>query len=104
MPSAKTKRSTAAWLLKASRLLKSLAHPVRLSILQTLLRDGEMNVTQIVVSQKGMASQSQVSQFLARMRREDLVQARRDGITVYYRVRSRDVQKLLEAVGGITFH
>lgn len=79
-------------------LLKQLAHSVRLSILCNLLHKGEMSVTDIVEAEGGAAGQSQISQFLSRMRSEGLVKARREAQTVYYTIESAKVKKVVEAL------
>lgn len=79
-------------------LLKQLAHPVRLSILCNLVHKGEMSVTEIVEAEEGAASQSQISQFLGKMRSEGLVETRREAQTVYYRIASPKVKRVVEAL------
>jgi DNA-binding transcriptional ArsR family regulator len=77
---------------EVSAMLKSLAHPVRLKVLCFLI-EGEKSVNDIVdfcgVSQSG------VSQFLGRMKREGLVQARKEGSFVYYEIADRRLVKLM---------
>ena len=67
----------------ATALLKALANPQRLRILCQLVT-GEKTVSQLMdmVSMR----QAAVSQQLQRLRAENLVQARRDGRNVYYRL------------------
>lgn len=82
----------------ATALLKLLSHPVRLSILCNLLHKGEMSVGEIVAAEGGAAGQSQISQFLAKMRSEDLVECRKEAQTVYYRIKSPEAKKVVAAV------
>lgn len=82
-------------------LLKQLAHPVRLSILCNLLHQGEMSVTEIVQAENGSASQSQISQFLGKMRSENLVSYRKDGQNVIYRIASPKAEKVVQALYDI---
>lgn len=86
---------------KATVLLKLLSHPVRLSILCNLLHHGEMSVGDIVTAEGGAAGQSQISQFLAKMRAEQLVKSRKDGQTVYYRIKSPEAEKVVTALYDI---
>ena len=67
----------------AARFLKSLAHPGRLRVLCGLM-PGEMPVA--AIEEKVGASQSAVSQHLARLREEGLVSCRRDGRQMLYSV------------------
>lgn len=64
-------------------LLKALAHPARLRIL-SVLREGELCVCQ-VQSLLGLAA-STVSEHLHELRREGLLEERKDGRWVYYRL------------------
>ncbi len=86
---------------KAIALLKLLSHPVRLSILCNLVHEGEMSVTEIVAAEAGAASQSQISQFLGKMREEGLVKCRREAQTIYYQIKSTETKKLVHALYDI---
>src|SRR4051794_39917131 len=78
--------------LKAE-FFRALGHPVRIRLLQ-LLRDGERTVGAL---QAALALDSSgVSQQLAALRKQGLVEARRDGTNVYYRVKDRRTLELLE--------
>lgn len=79
-------------------LLKQLSHPVRLSILCNLLHRGEMSVGEIVAAEGGAAGQSQISQFLGKMRGDGLVSTRKEAQTVYYKIASRQAEKVVEAL------
>ena len=65
----------------ASEFLKALSHEARLVIL-CLLTEGEKSVTEI--EQLLKLRQPAVSQQLARLRADDLVETRRDGKNIYY--------------------
>jgi ArsR family transcriptional regulator len=82
----------------AARLLKQLAHPRRLQLL-CRLADGEKTVGQL----KNLCgvSQSQLSQFLGRMKSEGLVAARRDGRFSAYRIQDPRLLRLMRALHGI---
>lgn len=82
-------------------LLKLLSHPVRLSILCNLLHNGEMSVTEIVEAEAGAAGQSQISQFLGKMRSEGLVKSRKEGQTVFYKIDSPQAKKVVQALYDI---
>jgi DNA-binding transcriptional ArsR family regulator len=83
---------------QAVSLLKLLSHPVRLSILCNLIHNGEMSVTEIVAAEEGTAGQSQISQFLAKMRSEGLVKTRKQAQTVYYEIDSSHAKRLVQAL------
>lgn len=79
-------------LLEAVDMLKLLANPHRLAIL-CHLGEREMSVTEIT-SLVGL-SQSALSQHLAKLREQELVQTRRDQQTIYYSLRSKEVQSII---------
>jgi ArsR family transcriptional regulator len=79
-------------------LLKNLAHPLRLQLL-CYLAAGEKSVGDLEALSS--ASQSLVSQYLARMRRENLVQCRKDGKFVWYSVADPKVLQLIRALHRI---
>lgn len=67
----------------AAGLLKALANSNRLMLL-CMLVEGERSVSDL--NQDIWLSQSALSQHLARLRQEGLVETRRDGQTIYYRI------------------
>lgn len=73
-------------------LFKALAHPARIRILE-LLRDGEKSVTELQLA-LGVEG-STVSQQLAILRMTSLVDTRKAGNSIYYRLRDRRVNDLL---------
>src|SRR5262244_767356 len=79
----------------ASEFLKALAHPTRLLIL-SILCEGERSVTEL--EQLLALRQPTVSQQLARLRADGLVNARRDGKTIYYSLASDDVRVIIDAL------
>lgn len=79
----------------ASDFLKALAHPSRLRIL-CILCDGERSVTEL--EQLLALRQPTVSQQLARLRADGVVQARRQGKTIYYSLGSKDVRTIVETL------
>ena len=84
----------------AAHFLKNLAHPVRLSILCELMHRGETSVGELVASQK-LVSQSQVSQFLAKMKSEGLITSRKEAQFVHYSIKSEAVKKLIQSLDKI---
>lgn len=80
---------------QASEFLKALSHETRLIIL-CLLMDGEKSVTEI--EQLLKLRQPAVSQQLARLRADDLVETRRDGKSIYYSLARPEVRGVIEAL------
>ncbi|MBT4618993.1 MAG: winged helix-turn-helix transcriptional regulator [Gammaproteobacteria bacterium] len=80
---------------RASDMLKLLGHPHRLMVLCEL-KMGEKSVSEL--ASKVGVSQSPLSQHLARMRYEDVVETRRDGQTVYYSLKEGEASLLIESL------
>ena len=80
---------------RASALLKTLGHSGRLMILCNLA-EGERAVGDLAAQLQ--MSQSSLSQHLARMRREGLVEARRESQTIYYTLRDGEVRNVIAAL------
>ncbi|WP_421694070.1 ArsR/SmtB family transcription factor [Aestuariivirga sp.] len=80
---------------RATDMLKALSHEGRLLIL-CLLNDGEKSVSEIEDVMD--MPQAAVSQQLARLRLDGLVNARRDGRSIYYSIASRDVTKVISTL------
>lgn len=84
---------------EAASLLKTLANEKRLMILCKILERGEMSV--MPLCEEVELSQSALSQHLAKMREEGIVDFRRDGQTIYYRVANPDVNRILKTLKSI---
>ena len=72
---------------------KALSHPVRIKILH-FLKGGEKCVCKIVPYLKG--EQSNVSRHLAALKRAGILSSRKEGVSVYYRVRDEKVYRILD--------
>jgi DNA-binding transcriptional ArsR family regulator len=83
---------------KASDLLKALSHESRLLIL-CLLAEGEKSVSELEEIMK--MPQAAVSQQLARLRFDRLVNTRRDGRVIYYSIASHEVSSVVETLYGL---
>lgn len=81
-----------------SGILKSLSHPVRLKVLCALI-DGERSVGDL--TEFCGISQSAMSQFLNRMKAEQIVVSMRDHNFVYYRIADKKLLQLLKALKEI---
>lgn len=80
---------------EASEFLKALSHEARLVIL-CLLVEGEKSVAEI--EEMLSLRQPAVSQQLARLRADDLVQTRRDGKNIYYSLARPEVSDIIAAL------
>lgn len=81
-----------------AEFFKALGHPTRISILE-LLRSGEMSVNELQT--KLEIESSGVSQQLAVLRNRNIVEARKEGTSAYYRVRDPQVYELLDVARRI---
>ena len=86
---------------EVSALLRSLSHPQRLLILGHLTK-GERSVSEL--QDLCGISQSQLSQFLARMKAEGLVSCSRKGRFQVYAAADKRVARLIEALQAIYCH
>lgn len=83
---------------EASQLLKALANENRLMILCSLAQ-GELNVSEL--NDRLELSQSALSQHLAWLRREELVNTRRDAQTIYYSLHGTKAKEVIEVLQSI---
>jgi DNA-binding transcriptional ArsR family regulator len=83
---------------KASNFLKAISHENRLLLL-CLLAERERSVSELenILSLR----QSAVSQQLARLRYDGMVETRRDGKTIYYSLASDDVRSVISVIYDI---
>lgn len=84
-------RSDRVYVVKA-QLFRVLGHPVRIRILE-LLNDGERSVGDLRAALN--LDSSGTSQHLAALRQQGLLESRRAGTSVYYRIRDPRVSQLL---------
>ena len=84
---------------EATQLLKMLANETRLLVLCFLAVRGEMTVGELVDVAK--LSQSALSQHLAKLRADGLVEFRRTSQTLHYRVADARALRLLQALKDI---
>lgn len=77
-----------------AELLKALAHPVRLCIVQGLLDTGGCNVSKI----QGCVNvpQSTVSQHLAKLKSAGIIRGRRFGLEIEYQVVNKQAKEIVE--------
>ncbi len=81
--------------LAAEGLLKSLANGHRLMVLCHLV-NGEMSVGDL--EKKLEVSQSSLSQHLARLRGQGIVEYRKEGTTVFYRIADEKALRILDTL------
>jgi len=93
----RTRRRIPAELLDtAASVMRAISHPIRLRILEVLEDGREENVSTLCA--EAGAAQPTVSQQLARMRLEGVLEARREGTQVFYRVARPEVLGVLDCI------
>jgi len=78
---------------------QALSHPTRIEILQLLKNKGEMCVCDIVEELK--KDQSNISRHLNALRTVGVVELRGEGVRSFYKVKHKDVDKILDIVKSI---
>ncbi|MBP1755729.1 MAG: ArsR family transcriptional regulator [Firmicutes bacterium] len=79
---------------ETAELLKTIAHPVRICIIRGLLKKGECNVTYM---QSCLGTpQSTVSQHIQKLKAAGIIEGRRNGLEIYYRVKNEKVAMLIK--------
>lgn len=83
---------------QVARILNCLASPARLMIICSLI-DGEKNVTQF--AEILGTTMGNISQHLRMLESNGIIEGRREGNKVYYRIISRDVVRLIKEIKKI---
>jgi DNA-binding transcriptional ArsR family regulator len=78
-----------------SDFLKAIAQPTRLKILY-FLKDGEKCACEIIPKMK--EDQSNISRHLTHMRDMGILESRKEGVSVYYKIKDKRVFTLLSLV------
>ena len=83
-----------------AELCKTLAHPIRLEILN-LLRDGEKSVGELAAATG--VRQATVSQHLAVLRQRAVVTTKKDGSSIFYRIANPRIIEACDIIRGVLF-
>lgn len=81
---------------KAAYILKTIAHPTRLAVIQLLDKNGKMGVNEIC--KKLQCEQSLISHHLSNMRIKGLLSAQREGTSVFYSLKEKELLKIMSAI------
>ncbi len=81
-----------------ARLLKVLAHPVKLEILQYLGKHGPMDVTSLCKCIGAECEISMMSHHLAKMKDNGILTSEKNGKQVFYSIADNSVLKLLSCL------
>ncbi len=80
----------------AAYILKTVAHPLRLAVIDLLAINDRMSVNEICEALS--AEQSSVSHHLSNMKIKGLLKAEKQGVQVFYSLKERDLIKLLDCM------
>jgi DNA-binding transcriptional ArsR family regulator len=81
---------------KAAFILKAVAHPIRLAVIQLLDNDNELTVNEIgeILS----CEQSLLSHHLINLKLRGILKSKKDGLNVFYSLKAQEVTKLLACI------
>ena len=82
-----------------ARTAKAIAHPTRIELLE-LIAQGDVSVD--TLAQRGATSVTNASAHLQILRRARLVETRREGTRVFYRLASEDVVQLISTLRDVS--
>lgn len=83
-------------LTKAAYIMKTIAHPKRLAIIQLL--DHKPGLTVNEICRLLNCEQSLISHHLSNMRLKGLLQANRNGTSMHYLLKEKDIAKLIAVI------
>ncbi len=81
---------------KAAYILKAVAHPTRLAIIQLL--DIQDNLTVNEICETLNCEQSLISHHLINMKLRGILKSHKDGLNVYYSLKEHEITKLLSCI------
>jgi len=79
-----------------AEILKVLAHPIRLCIVKNLLDQGQSNVGHMHTCLE--VPQSTVSQHLQKLRAAGIIEGKRNGLEVNYKIKNQQIGKLIDSI------
>ncbi len=82
---------------KMSDILKSIAHPIRLEIIELLEEYGTLGVTEI--QQKLTIEQSLLSHHLTKMKDKGILCSKREGKNLYYSISLTHIEGIFDCMG-----
>ncbi|MBN2258922.1 MAG: helix-turn-helix transcriptional regulator [Clostridiales bacterium] len=82
------------YLEQKADILKAIAHPIRLCILDCLRSSGDCNVSYLI--SKVDKPQSTVSRHLSRLRASGIVEGTRNGLEIQYKIANEDANCIID--------
>ena len=81
---------------KVAFILKTIAHPLRIGIVDLLTKHEQLSVNEIC--EKLHAEQSLISHHLTNMKLKGILSSYRDGKNIYYSLKLKEVVKVIECM------
>ena len=81
---------------KVAFILKTIAHPLRIGIVDLLTKNDQLSVNEIC--KKLNAEQSLISHHLTNMKLKGILSSYRDGKNIYYSLKLKEVVKVIECM------
>jgi DNA-binding transcriptional ArsR family regulator len=86
---------------RAAYVLKAVAHPTRINIIDLLDQEKELSVTEL--SELLQCEQSLLSHHLTNMRDKGILSVRRDGKNMYYSLTDKTITKIIACINDSGF-
>ncbi|WP_246285506.1 ArsR/SmtB family transcription factor [Hymenobacter lapidiphilus] len=86
---------------KVAFILKTTAHPTRIAIVQLLAQQESLSVTEI--SEKLHVEQSLLSHHLTGMKLKGILSSTREGKSIFYSLKMREVVDVIQCLASCTF-
>ena len=96
-----TKKFQTEKLKKVAEILKTIAHPVRLSIIEMLANDTSLTVTELKAATA--IEQSLLSHHLIKMKDKGILLSYREGKNSYYKLVDEHILQIFTCMEGCTF-
>lgn len=84
---------------RVAEILKTIAHPLRLEILEALEQDEPLAVSEIQ-SRLDSVEQSLLSHHLIKMKDKGILNSQKQGMNVYYSLKDRHILNIFDCLGN----
>jgi DNA-binding transcriptional ArsR family regulator len=83
-------------IVKAANMLKAIAHPIRMQVVELLENDNSLNVTEIYSKLK--IEQAVASHHLTILKDRDVLQSERDGKHTFYSLKHKQLSQIIQCI------
>lgn len=83
-------------IIKASNMLKAIAHPIRMQVVELLEANSSLNVTEIYSNLD--IEQAVASHHLTILKDRDLLQSEREGKHTFYRLKHKQLSQIIDCI------